>query len=90
MKRLFCTFVDIPMESMVLGQMSDKCLKPLVFLLPIMRGACYAWIESNRIPFQHDNPDIPIGILGENMFVRHAITSFHFPVLVEVSANFRL
>jgi hypothetical protein len=61
-----------------------------MLLMPIMRGACETWIESNLISFQHDNPDVPIGILGENMFVRHAITSFHFPVLVEVSANFRI
>jgi hypothetical protein len=90
MKRLFFTFIDIPMKGMVLRQMGDKCLKPLVFFMPIMRGACEEWIESNLVHFQYYNPYFTIGILCENMFMRHAITSFHFPLLVEVSANFRV
>src|SRR4029434_636596 len=85
-KCLFFTFVDISMEGIVLGQLGDKCLKLLAFFLPITRGSRNEGIEANLVHFQHYNPDIPIGILGENMFVRHSFTSFlHFPLSANVS-----
>jgi hypothetical protein len=39
MKRLFFTFVCIPMKGMVLGQMGDKCLKLLAFFITIISGS---------------------------------------------------
>jgi hypothetical protein len=83
-KRLFFPFICIPMKGMILGQTGDKDLKLLAFFRTIMRSAPDEWVETNRIAFQYDNPDSPIGILGEDRFVCHALTSFlHFPLSVE-------
>ena len=88
MQRLFFTFVCIPMKGMVLGQMGDKCLKLLAFFMTIMRGACEEWIELNLTHVQHYNPYLTLGILCQDMFVRHAITSFlSFLLSANVSEN---
>jgi hypothetical protein len=87
-KRLFFTFVDIPMKGMVFGQIGDKSLKLCAFFRPITRGSRDAWIKSNLTPFQHYNPYLTIGILCENMFMRHSLTSFlHSPLSVKVWEN---
>ena len=51
-KRLFFTFVFIPMKGIVLGQIGDKCLKLAAFFRTILTGSRYEWIESNLTHFQ--------------------------------------
>jgi hypothetical protein len=76
-------------EGMILGQTGDKYLKLLAFFRTIMSRAPEEWVEAHLIAFQYDSPDLTLCVLGEDMFVCRALTSFlHFPLSVEAGAKF--